>query len=359
MTDLAASFVELLRVGFRPGSHQGSCQFHIEGPDPQPFYLTLGQEGLDFEHGEHPDPEAVIKMPEATLSRIVSQPHLWDPRNPEMVAQVEMQGDLEIVAFLSGLAKKPSAKIAAIFRETELAAEESGPALTEVERLEAPDEDTVLEALREGRPIVATGSLGHHDSWSWGFDDLKEKFGHLELRKRAEGKSGETVGEFIEKLESQGEDDQEIYTEGIQLPPELWDYFEMPFFMPNAFNEPQIWMGSKAGERPCTDLHRDSSHGFLGQLAGRKKLILYSPDQAQNLYPVANYNTYQPCHARPWAPDYETYPLFEKTRPVEVVLEPGELLINPVGWFHCVYALDPVLSVSRFMNWQVWEAFLR
>jgi len=31
-------------------------------------------------------------------------------------------------------------------------------------------------------------------------------------------------------------------------------------------------------------------------------------------------------------------------------LEPGDVLINPAGWFHEVYALDPVISVSFFLK---------
>jgi len=32
------------------------------------------------------------------------------------------------------------------------------------------------------------------------------------------------------------------------------------------------------------------------------------------------------------------------------VLASGDLLIIPTGWFHCVWALDNVLSISRVMS---------
>jgi ribosomal protein L16 Arg81 hydroxylase len=47
-------------------------------------------------------------------------------------------------------------------------------------------------------------------------------------------------------------------------------------------------------------------------------------------------------------PDLTRFARFAQAQGVDVVLEPGDLLVIPTGWYHCVWALDHVLSVSRF-----------
>ena len=100
---------------------------------------------------------------------------------------------------------------------------------------------------------------------------------------------------------------------------------------------------------PTSSLHRDPLTGFLFQVMGRKRLDLYSADQADLLYPMKAYNLYQPCWFKPEAPDFDRYPLAREAKCLSVTLNPGELIIQPAGWFHQVYALDsPNMSVSYF-----------
>ena len=103
---------------------------------------------------------------------------------------------------------------------------------------------------------------------------------------------------------------------------------------------------------PTSSLHRDPLTGFLLQVIGRKRLDLYSADQEALVYPHRAYNNYQPCWFKPEAPDYDVYPNARDARCLSVTLEPGELLVQPAGWFHQVYALDnPNMSVSYFWRY--------
>lgn len=72
----------------------------------------------------------------------------------------------------------------------------------------------------------------------------------------------------------------------------------------------------------------------------RKRLDLYSADQADLIYPHKAYNNYQPCWFRPEDPDYLIYPKAEQAKCISVTLNPGEMIVQPAGWFHQVYALD-------------------
>lgn len=68
-------------------------------------------------------------------------------------------------------------------------------------------------------------------------------------------------------------------------------------------------MGAVPTHIPTSSLHRDPLTGFLFQVMGRKRLDLYSADQADLLYPMKAYNLYQPCWFKPEAPDYNYHRL--------------------------------------------------
>ena len=142
------------------------------------------------------------------------------------------------------------------------------------------------------------------------------------------------------------------YTEGSRLPDEMWENFGSMYFDREDFVPPQLWLGSVPTDVPATPLHRDPLTGFLFQVMGRKRLDLYSADQADLLYPYKSYNTYQKCWFQPDQPDYEKYPKARQAKCISVELHPGELLVQPAGWFHQVYALDsPTMSVSYFWRY--------
>jgi hypothetical protein len=103
-----------------------------------------------------------------------------------------------------------------------------------------------------------------------------------------------------------------------------------------------FWFGP-AGT--VTPLHHDTMNIFLAQVYGRKQITLLSPDQAPLVYNYVGVYSEVDCEK----PDYDTYPLFREVKKIEVILEPGEVLFLPVGWWHHVRSLDISISVS-FIN---------
>ena len=142
------------------------------------------------------------------------------------------------------------------------------------------------------------------------------------------------------------------YTEGAQLPQAMLPDFGPLFFDREDFIAPQLWLGAVPTHIPTSSLHRDPLTGFLLQVIGRKTLELYSADQADLVYPMKSYNNYQPCWFKPEAPDYALYPKARAARSLSVTLQPGDVLVQPAGWFHQVYARDsPNMSVSYFWRY--------
>jgi len=118
----------------------------------------------------------------------------------------------------------------------------------------------------------------------------------------------------------------------------LPEYLNLNTWAGNTF----FWYGP-AGT--VTPLHHDVGNIFMAQVRGCKRIRLISPDQTHLVYNDLGVYSAVDCEA----PDYDKFPLFRQVSQIELVLEPGEVLFLPVGWWHHVRALDESITVS-FMN---------
>ncbi|KAJ1492996.1 hypothetical protein T484DRAFT_1610854 [Baffinella frigidus] len=103
------------------------------------------------------------------------------------------------------------------------------------------------------------------------------------------------------------------------------------------------WMGPKGTVSP---LHFDNySNIFVQQAVGRKYVRLYAPEHSPALYPHEgrDFNTSRVSLEEP---DPAKFPLFEKAPFYECVVEVGESLYIPEGFWHYVRSLDNSFSVS-------------
>eukprot|EP00656_Telonema_subtile_P053413 TRINITY_DN7741_c0_g1_i1.p1 TRINITY_DN7741_c0_g1~~TRINITY_DN7741_c0_g1_i1.p1 ORF type:complete len:310 (-),score=48.78 TRINITY_DN7741_c0_g1_i1:204-1133(-) len=122
--------------------------------------------------------------------------------------------------------------------------------------------------------------------------------------------------------------------------------------MPAPFKESNcgVWVSSPGCVTP---LHYDLCHGFLAQIRGSKRVLLFAPTDLRSLYPNAaegpNPNTSQVDVARWLAGDEQQRSLFPKVAnadPYEHVLRAGECLYIPPFWWHHVSTLqEPAASV--------------
>lgn len=348
-------FYELLRSGFHRAGETGVCQFHVTGASPPSFHVEVTEDAIRYDLGEHDAPTTTITIPETLFALMVARPAMWDLRHPEVIAKVSVTGDLNLAVLLGNLAKTPTKVGIDLFGEAERNARANGLMSCDVARVSAPTQREVVEYLERGIPLVVTDSLRSVGAWTWDLQQIKDAFADLKVEfSDEETGAPTTLGRFLDSVDA----GREAYAHGILLPAPMRPYFRIPFFAGDVFNPPMLWMGKKhgaTGEEPCTSLHRDTMHGFLGQVRGTKRIVLCSPDQAEKVYPVPAYNVYQPCRIRVAKPDYERFPLSRGLRAIEVALHPGELLVIPVGWFHEIYCTEPVLSVSLFMDWNAWK----
>jgi hypothetical protein len=101
----------------------------------------------------------------------------------------------------------------------------------------------------------------------------------------------------------------------------------------------RLWFGPAGA---VTQLHCDRTNVLMAQIYGRKRVRLIPSNQLELVYSVRGAYSQVDCEK----PDYEKYPLFKDARIIDLVLEPGEVLFIPVGWWHHVRSLDISISLS-------------
>ncbi|WP_133469688.1 cupin-like domain-containing protein [Paraglaciecola marina] len=113
------------------------------------------------------------------------------------------------------------------------------------------------------------------------------------------------------------------------------------------------WMGTRTQIAP----HNDSTYNLACVVGGRRRFVVFPPDQFRNLYlgPIDNTpagRTISMVDAR--NPDFEKFPRFKQALEVAQVadLEPGDAIYMPPLWWHHVDGLEPFNMLLNFW-WRV------
>jgi putative sterol carrier protein len=134
------------------------------------------------------------------------------------------------------------------------------------------------------------------------------------------------------------------------LPAELVPYIRYPsYFDLEKFLRPRIWVGPKG---TLTPLHRDDCDNFFAQLWGSKVFTLAAPHHKDDLgaWSTSPVGGLDGSDIDPRAPDFAQFPDARKVVFINVVLNAGDLLFLPEGWFHQVESLSASLSVNFWTN---------
>lgn len=113
------------------------------------------------------------------------------------------------------------------------------------------------------------------------------------------------------------------------------DYLSMPEVIGSSY----FWLGGSGANTP---LHHDPVNIMMAHLYGRKHWRLVDPRYTNRIYNhISVYSEIDLEH-----PDYDRYPLAKDVPVVDAILEPGELLFVPIGWWHQVKCLNASISIS-------------
>ncbi len=119
--------------------------------------------------------------------------------------------------------------------------------------------------------------------------------------------------------------------------------------LPGIDAEPRIWIGN----RSRTQIHFDLYENLACMVAGRKRFVLFPPDQVGNLY-MGPFETTVSGVPTAMAdledPDFERHPRFKEALEHAIVadLEPGDVLYIPYMWWHHVESDEAFNSQINF-----------
>ncbi len=223
-------------------------------------------------------------------------------------------------------------------------------------------EDFIREYYSKGLPVILKGGV---DDWpalkKWGPHYFKTNFGDSLIEVQY-GRSNDPsyeknsliykkkmkMGDFCDLVTSCGSSNDFYLTannnkashEGLHdLFEDVGDFGIGYRDMRNIASRSHLWFGPKG---TITQFHHDLTNNMLVQIYGRKKLILVPAFQVQNMY--NDHHVYSAVRF----PDVNEsfHPKFKKNTFIEVVLEPGDAIFIPIGWWHYVESLDVSISVS-------------
>jgi hypothetical protein len=101
----------------------------------------------------------------------------------------------------------------------------------------------------------------------------------------------------------------------------------------------KLWIGPSG---TVTPLHFDEHSILFAQVYGRKHFKLVPPFDYPLVYPRDRYYS----SVDPENVDLTRHPLFERASLMDVVLEPGDSLLIPAGWWHWVRSLSTSISAT-------------
>jgi len=117
-----------------------------------------------------------------------------------------------------------------------------------------------------------------------------------------------------------------------------FEYYTIPLLHKYEFNFYTELKGTNINIKRCY-----SSRLLLSQLIGAKKIILFSPEQKEYLY-INNKN--KNSFINFFKDDLTKFPLFKKTKFIEIILYPGQMVYIPFKWYYCYINEEDSVSIT-------------
>lgn len=230
-----------------------------------------------------------------------------------------------------------------------------------IDRVPDLDRDTLRSAyLARNRPVVFSTAS---DAWRarWSPDALADRYGRfpIEAEEAGEvyvGERAHLMRPLAQMIEALRVDDTTLRWKGLdflsRVPGMRDDLSASPpphhAYLPasaHGFRD-TLWIAPRA---TTSSLHHDGDYDNLNlQISGRKLFLLIPPPRHELLHSYGSAES----PVNPFVPDLERFPRFAAADPVEATLAPGEVLLVPKYWWHCVYAAEASVNLSTHFRWE-------
>lgn len=227
------------------------------------------------------------------------------------------------------------------------------PAIAEVPRLAMLDAAAFRARAALGLPFLMRGLVQRWPLFKLEPDVLRQQFSHVPVRARVgdyintafaadRAMQDMSMGQYLD-LVAEGEYALPPYLGNLELR-ELNRLCHWPTYF-DKMGPPRFWVGP-AGT--VTPLHCDYDDNIFAQVWGRKRIFLSPPHHDAFLYPSEANAILFGSPFDPEAPDFQRFPLARQATMIECIVEPGDMLYVPAGWYHQVRALTFSLSSNRW-----------
>ncbi|PKB19977.1 cupin-like domain-containing protein [Janthinobacterium sp. 64] len=227
------------------------------------------------------------------------------------------------------------------------------PAITAVPRLGMLDAAAFRARAALGLPFLMRGLVRRWPLSQLAPDVLREQFSHVPVRARVgdyintafaadRAMQDMSMGQYLD-LVAEGRYALPPYLGNLELR-ELNRLCHWPTYF-DKMGPPRFWVGP-AGT--VTPLHCDYDDNIFAQVWGRKRIFLSPPHHDVFLYPSEANAILFGSPFDPEAPDFQRFPLARQATMIECLVEPGDMLYVPAGWYHQVRALTFSLSSNRW-----------
>ncbi len=196
------------------------------------------------------------------------------------------------------------------------------------------------------RPVIIKNLFGDDAPVysKWTFDFFKKELGHLDVgifdvegTKRQDDRSYKSAPQNMKfsaylDLIQKGPTSKRLFLFNVfKHRKDLFNDFEFPDIADRVLRKvPMAFFG---GAGAVTRIHRDmdNSNVFLTELYGKKRVVLFHPKYSEMLYRLPfSTHTYIDINN----PDYDRFPALDKVEGYDCILEAGETLFMPSGWWH-------------------------
>jgi len=233
--------------------------------------------------------------------------------------------------------------------------------LQAVDRLESvTPEDFRKKYYNTSTPLVITGLAKKwpaHQKWNWDYfiDIVGEKEVGVYNNVKSDAYTAINTadgymkfGEYLKKVKA-GPLDLRIFLFNIfQHAPAITADFSWPDELMSGFVKkyPMLFVG---GQGSVTHMHFDidMSHILHTQFVGKKRVLLFPYDEQYKLYrkpwevlSLANYANYAQGF------DYENFPAVKLAKGYEVILDHGDTLFMPAGYWHHMEYIEAGFAMS-------------
>lgn len=218
-------------------------------------------------------------------------------------------------------------------------------------------EDFLSDFFIPQKPVVIEDlSAGWAATKKWNFEYFREKAGDVVVPlydgKPAKGKQKShgpamklPMKEYIDILQAGPTDLRMFFFNLLQNSPELLKDFAYPDLGVKFFKKlPVLFVGGEGG-KVVMHYDMDLANNFHFNFAGKKKVLLYPPQETKYLYKVP-YSIVSMEIIDMDAPDFQKYPALTKAKGFETNLQHGDALFIPSKWWHYIKYESPCLSLT-------------